>query len=223
MARMGNESWLLTSITTITVLRLLRYRVPCNLQDMTYRTYKNFRVNRRCGAKPVQARTFPKSILLTALAVIALTGISLAGELPAAPSSMFRATPTMRAVSATDAMAAVSTPKIAEVNPVDKRFVSLALISTSSTFADSYTTLFARQNWLARKQGVCNVEVQSAYLYGTHPTVARAYAVASVKSVTAVFASYYLRKHHSRFWAMPFAANSIVSLEGVTQNMIECN
>ena len=32
-----------------------------------------------------------------------------------------------------------------------------------------------------------------------------------------------MRKHHSRFWALPFAANSVVSLEGVTQNMIECN
>ena len=86
-----------------------------------------------------------------------------------------------------------------EVNTIDKKFLSLAFISTASTFSDSYTTLFARQNWLAHKQGVCNIEVQSAYLYGTRPTVARAYAVASVKSVSAIFASYYLRKHHSRF------------------------
>jgi len=67
------------------------------------------------------------------------------------------------------------------------------------------------------------MEVQSAYLYGTHPTVARAYAVASAKSAGSIFAAYYMRKHHSRFWSFPLVANSLVSLQGVTQNMIECN
>jgi hypothetical protein len=223
MARTGNGDGLLTSVTTITVLRLLRRRAPCNLQDMPFRNHKNFRVNGPHATEPVQTNTFTKPILFTVLAIIALAGVSLAGELPGAPSSMVRATPTIRVASATNSAAAVSSPKIAEVNPVDKRFIGFAVISTASTFSDSYTTLFARQNWLAHKQGVCNVEVQSAYLYGTHPTVGRAYAVASVKSASAIFASYYLRKHHSRFWVMPFAANSIVSLEGVTQNMIECN
>ena len=106
---------------------------------------------------------------------------------------------------------------------MDAKFISLAVISTGSTFADSYTTLFARQNWLAHKQGVCNVEVQSPYLYGTHPTVGRAYAVASAKSAGSVLAAYYLRKHHNRFWSAPLVVNSIMSLEGVTQNMIACN
>ena len=110
-----------------------------------------------------------------------------------------------------------------EVKPIDKKFLSLALISTGSTFADSYTTLFARENWLAGKKGVCNVEVESAYLYGTHPTVGRAYAVASVKSVSSAFAAYYLRKHHSRLWSLPLVANSIISLQGVGQNMAACN
>jgi hypothetical protein len=113
--------------------------------------------------------------------------------------------------------------KVFEKKPIDATFVSLAIISSGSTFADSYTTLFARQNWLAGKKGVCNVEVQSAYLYGTHPTVGRTYAVASAKSVASVFAAYYLRKHHSRFWSAPLVANSILSLQGVTQNMIACN
>jgi hypothetical protein len=114
-------------------------------------------------------------------------------------------------------------PKIAETKPLDNKFISLALISTGSAFADSYTTLFARENWLAGKKGVCNVEVQSAYLYGTHPTAGRAYAVASAKSATSVFAAYYLRKHHNRFWSVPLVANSIISLQGVTQNMRACN
>jgi hypothetical protein len=103
------------------------------------------------------------------------------------------------------------------------KFLSLAVISTGSTFADSYTTLFARQNWLAGKQGVCNVEIQSAYLYGTHPTVARAYAVASAKSAASIFAAYYLRKHHSKLWSIALIGNSAISLEGVTQNMKACN
>ena len=67
------------------------------------------------------------------------------------------------------------------------------------------------------------MEVESAYLYGTHPTVGRAYAVASAKSAGSIFAAYYLRKHHSRFWSLPLFANSAMSLQGVTQNMIACN
>jgi len=117
----------------------------------------------------------------------------------------------------------ITAPKPPETRSADTKFVSLAIISTGSAFADSYTTLFARQNWLAGKKGVCNIEVESAYLYGTHPTVARSYAVASVKSLSAVAASYYLRKHHRKFWSLPLAANAVVSLQGVTQNMITCN
>jgi hypothetical protein len=110
-----------------------------------------------------------------------------------------------------------------EVKLIDKTFVGLAIVSAGSTFADSYTTLFARQNWLAGKTGVCNVEVQSAYLYGTHPTVGRVYAVASVKSIGSLAAAYYLRKHHNRFWSLPLVGNTIMSLQGVGQNMATCN
>ena len=160
-----------------------------------------------------------KTILFTAFAVIALATISRAAELPEAPSSsLIRMNAAM-----IETTVPVAAPKIAEAHPVDLKFVSLAFISTSSTFADSYTTLFARENWLAHKQGVCNEEVESAYLYGTHPTVGRAYAVASVKSAGSIFAAYYLRKHHSRFWSLPLFANSAISLQGVTQNMKECN
>jgi hypothetical protein len=160
-----------------------------------------------------------KSISFTALAMLALSGICAAKELPNAPSSSMA--PASFVVETT--VPAPAQKRVVESNPVDAKFVSLALISTGSTFADSYTTLFARQNWLAGKTGVCNVEVQSAYLYGTHPTVARSYAVASVKSVGALAAAYYLRKHHSRFWSAPLLANSIISLQGVTQNMRACN
>jgi hypothetical protein len=120
------------------------------------------------------------------------------------------------------ALTPVSAPQ-AEARLVDKKFLSLAIISTGSTFADSYTTLFARQNWLAGKQGVCNMETESAYLYGTHPTVARTYAVASVKSAGSAFAAYYLRKRHSRLWSLPLVATSIMSLQGVGQNLVNCN
>ena len=97
------------------------------------------------------------------------------------------------------------------------------MISTGSTFADSYTTLFARDNFLAGKTNVCNMETQSAYLYGTHPTVGRAYAVASIKSASSLFAAYYMRKHHNKFWSLPLVANSVIGLQGVTQNMRACN
>jgi hypothetical protein len=32
-----------------------------------------------------------------------------------------------------------------------------------------------------------------------------------------------LRKHHSRLWSLPLVANSIISLQGVGQNMAACN
>ena len=166
--------------------------------------------------------TFSKSALRAALAVVALATISMAAEPPNAPSSVMP----IEAAIIESSVPVTSHEFVAprpEVKPVDLKFVSLSLISTGSTFADSYTTLFARQNWLAGKKGVCNMEVQSAYLYGTHPTVGRAYAVASLKSAGSVAAAYYLRKHHNKFWSIPLVANSIVGLQGVTQNMSACN
>jgi hypothetical protein len=184
---------------------------------MNLRNHKN--LADRTASKAFK-RTILKSTLFTAFAVSALASVATAAELPEAPSSAFREATPMISVSAP---APAPLAKMVEVKPVDTKFVALAIISTGSTFADSYTTLFARQNWLAGKAGVCNAEVSSAYLYGTHPTVGRAYAVASVKSAGSIFASYYLRKHHNRFWSMPLIANSVASLGGVTQNMMVCN
>lgn len=161
------------------------------------------------------------------LAVLVLSGVCAAKELPNAPSAAAseEATPDPAFyVAATVPTAVRSAPKLVESRPVvDLKFASLALISTGSTFADSYTTLFARENWLAGRKGVCNEEVESAYLYGTHPTVGRTYAVAAVKSATALGAAYLFRKHHSKLWSLPLIGNSVISLQGVTQNMIECN
>jgi hypothetical protein len=169
-------------------------------------------------AMPIPGEAIMKSIIFSALALLTLTGISMAKELPDAPSAGM--TPEAYIVESSTPIPA---PRIFEKKPIDATFLSLAVISTGSTFADSFTTLFARQNWLAGKKGVCNMEVQSAYLYGTHPTVGRAYAVASAKSAASIFAAYYLRKHHSRFWSAPLVTNSILSLQGVTQNMMACN
>jgi len=175
------------------------------------------------GLLPVIMEGLMKSTLLSVLATLVLMGTSTAKELPDAlpnaPSSSMMA----GSFIAESAVHVPETPQVVETKPVDAKFVSLALISTGSTFADSYTTLFARQNWLAGKKGVCNMEVQSAYLYGTHPTVGRVYAVASAKSAGSILAAYYLRKHHSKFWSAPLVANSIISLQGVTQNMVACN
>jgi hypothetical protein len=166
--------------------------------------------------------TLMRSTLGSILAVLTMVTISMAADPPDAPSSVFGAEGAIIEVTVP-----AQAPKFVMASPetkvIDKTFVGLALVSAGSTFADSYTTLFARQNWLAGKRGVCNVEVQSAYLYGTHPTVGRAYAVASVKSVGSVFAAYYLRKHHKKLWSLPLVANSIMSLQGVGQNMAACN
>jgi len=166
----------------------------------------------------ITVKALLRSTLFSTLAALVLVATANAKELPEAPSAAMEP-----GAFIAESTAYVPAPKAVETRPVDAKFVSLALISTGSTFADSYTTLFARQNWLAGKKGVCNMEVESAYLYGTHPTVGRAYAVASAKSVGSVVAAYYLRKHHSRFWSAPLLANSIISLQGVTQNMMTCN
>jgi len=162
-----------------------------------------------------------RSTLLSALIMLLTVGTMFAKDpLPDAPSEVAAAN--MIVIESPGPVSAPALNRV-EVKLIDKTFIGLALISTGSAFADSYTTLFARENWLAGKKGVCNLEVQSAYLYGTHPTVPRAYAVASVKSAASIFASYYLRKHHRKFWSLPLISNSVISLQGVTQNMMTCN
>ncbi len=164
------------------------------------------------------------SILRYSVIVLVLAATCFAGELPDAPSSSIRTRmeldPAMISAVAPSIQLQQSTP---EHKIVDKKFLALAVISTGSTFADSFTTMFATQNWLGGKKGVCNMEVQSAYLYGVHPTAGRAYAVASVKSAGALATAYFLRKHHSKFWSAALLGNTAISLEGVTQNMINCN
>lgn len=163
-----------------------------------------------------------KKALFCAYVLLVLAGTSLAAETPDAPSAVMGMTPAIAVVATSNSQKPVLKP-VVETKVIDNKFLALAIMSTGSTFADSYTTLFARENWLAGKTNVCNAEVQSAYLYGTHPTVARAYAVASVKTVGAVAASYYLRKHHSKFWSAPLIANTLIGLQGTTQNLIACN
>jgi hypothetical protein len=165
-----------------------------------------------------------RSIARFTIVVLALLATCAAAEPPVAPSSsMVKPDAVLPAVISAVPPRVVIRPLPEKNNVFDKKFISLAIISTGSTFADSYTTLFATQNWRAGKTGVCNMEVQSAYLYGTHPTAGRAYAVASAKSAGALAGAYLLRKHHSKLWSLPLIANSAISLEGVSQNMMACN
>lgn len=163
-----------------------------------------------------------KRALACVLVLLALAATSVAGELPDAPSHVADADPAVEFV-APAARPVIAQPIAKETRIVDNKFIALAVISTGATFSDSYTTLFARENWLAGKTNVCNAEGQSPFLYGKHPTVGRAYAVASAKSVGTIAAAYYLRKHHNKFWSLPLIANSVLSLQGVTQNMVTCN
>jgi hypothetical protein len=165
-------------------------------------------------------RNAMKLITYVIFAIITMGTLAAAKELPNAPEPM---TPYSSSVQTIQTPAAAFTTTRFETHVVDKKFLALAVISTGATLADSYTTLFARENWLAHKQGVCNEEVESAYLYGTHPTVARTYAVGAAKSAGALFAAYYLRKHHSKLWSLPLIANTVIGSQGVTQNMINCN
>jgi len=178
-------------------------------------------VNRRNqAARLTKGDAIMRSISLTVVVLLVLTAVALAKEPPNAPSAVASGEAFIEEAPVSHLTPA---PRLAEVKTVDAKFISLSLISSGSAFADSYTTLFARENWLAGKKNVCNVEIESAYLYGTHPTVGRAYAVAAAKSAGSIVAAYYLRKHHSRLWILPLLANSATSLQGVTQNMATCN
>jgi hypothetical protein len=109
---------------------------------------------------------------------------------------------------------------------VDKKFMAMAALSVSSTFADSYTTTWAIQNWKNTPPGqsrACNSESESPWLYGTHPTAGRAYGVAVGKSVGTTVLAYYLKKHRSRFWALPMTINAGFSLQGMSHNVLTCN
>jgi len=226
LARCGTTCWLLHITSFYYSLAIVPILLLAYLRDMTNRNEApdSTKISPLCSGVvgAIRPTILVRSALGSIFAILAMVTISMAADLPDAPSSVARADEAM-----IEATVAAQAPKLVVPSPetkvIDKTFVSLALISTGSTFADSYTTLFARQNWLAGKKGVCNIEVQSAYLYGTHPTVGRAYAVASAKSVVSVFAAYYLRKHHRKFWSLPLVANSIVSLQGVGQNMATCN
>jgi hypothetical protein len=155
------------------------------------------------------------------LLVISAATVS-AEELPASPSAA-RNTLTPLVAAAVVPPTQSTPPILQPVRLLDKKFLSLAIISTASIFADSYTTIWAGQNWRAGKQNVCNVESESPYLYGLHPTAVRSYLVGAGKSVGTVALSYYLRKHHSRFWSLPFIATSGFSLEGASHNLVICN
>jgi hypothetical protein len=109
---------------------------------------------------------------------------------------------------------------------VDKKFLLLTALSAGGTFADSYTTTWAIQNWKNTPPGQsrsCNVESESPWLYGAHPTVGRAYAVAAGKTIGATVAAYYLKKHHSRLWSLPMAINAGLSIQGMSHNLATCN
>jgi hypothetical protein len=170
------------------------------------------------AAMPIGGIAIMKSVFRSMLPVLVLVGVSAAADLPDAPSAVMP----MASMMVVATVPPVS-PRVVETKTLDIKFVSLALVSAGSTFADSYTTLFATQNWLAGKKGVCNMEAQSPYLYGIHPTAGRAYAVASAKSAGSILASYYLRKHHSKLWSLPLVANSVLSLQGTAQNLATCN
>ncbi len=227
LARYGTTCWLLHVTTFYYSLAIVLMSLSSYLRDMTNRNEapdSNTTISRLSSSvlRAIRPTFLMRSALGSIFAILAMVTMTMAADPPDAPSSVAGADEAI-----IEATVAAQAPKFVmastETKVIDKTFVGLAIISTGSTFADSYTTLFARQNWLAGKKGVCNVEVQSAYLYGTHPTVGRAYAVASAKSVASVFAAYYLRKHHRKFWSLPLVANSIMSLQGVGQNMATCN
>jgi hypothetical protein len=227
LAHYGTTCWLLHVTTFYYSLAIVLMLLSSYLRDMHNRNKasdSNTTISHLSSSVwgAIRPIFLMRSALGSIFAILAMVTMTMAADPPDAPSSVARADEAV-IEAAVQAQAPKFVMASAETKVIDKTFVGLALISTGSTFADSYTTLFARQNWLAGKKGVCNIEVQSPYLYGTHPTVGRAYAVASAKSVGSVLAAYYFRKHHHKFWSVPLVVNSVVSLQGVGQNMATCN
>lgn len=155
-------------------------------------------------------------------AVVVLAAAAFGQMLPEAPSTAKLEPPALPVVAVRTPVQ-IPAPSPEKLKIVDKKFLTLAALSTLTTFADSFTTTWARQNWLAGKDNVCNIERQSTYLYGTHPTPGRVYMVAAFKSVGTVALSYYLRKHRKRLWSTPLLANTVLNLEGVGMNLAMCN
>ncbi|MBS1850408.1 MAG: hypothetical protein JST79_05820 [Acidobacteria bacterium] len=166
-----------------------------------------------------------KLIARFAAVLVMLTAVGLAENLPDSPGSMMESSSSSVRSMAVTAAVVRPTPAITEKKVADKKFLSLTALSTAATFADSYTTTWAIQNWQNTPAGEsrpCNAETQSPWLYGTHPTYARVYTVAAGKSVGSALLSYYLKKRHSRFWQLPLTVNTAFSLQGMAHNVASC-
>ena len=165
-----------------------------------------------------------KTILHTALAfgiLVTLVSTAVAGNLPDAPSSVMLGSNNMIVTGVPHIKPAPLGSEKRKV--VDKKFLTLAAFSTASTFADSFTTLWATDNWKHGKTGVCNIERQTPWLYGRHPSAGRAFGVAAIKSAGTIVSSYYMKKRHRKFWSVPLVINTGFSMQGMIQNIAACN
>jgi hypothetical protein len=74
----------------------------------------------------------------------------------------------------------------------------------------------------ARLSGLGCREDWSPWLYGRHPQPARVAVVMGLENLGAYYASRWLRRKHSKLWALPLAINGGAHWSGAINNLREC-
>lgn len=124
-----------------------------------------------------------------------------------------------------------------EQRPVfDKKFFALSVFTISATMADSYTTSQIGVNyhaWLTWRStpsdptfygSGCISETNEPWLYGAHPSAARAYGVGAGKIAVAEVSAALLKRSHRfhRLWSVPLFVIGTDSAVGAIHNARTC-
>lgn len=166
-------------------------------------------------------RTFG-AILMLLCSAVAISEENRA--IPDAPSSLMQPNPFLQSPAPHDPFAA-NPPEFAH-RVIDKQFLFLSAVATAAIFADSYTTTWIGNNYRSRGHGPCTIEGGEPQLYGLHPTVRRAYAIAGVMSGGATGVSYLAKKYLPSkvkwMWPGVFLYETSISIHGFSTNLARC-
>jgi hypothetical protein len=107
-----------------------------------------------------------------------------------------------------------------EPKKFDKTFWIAATPALGITALDAVTTGGAYNRWKAAQSGSykmypCIRETSQPWLYGPHPDMSKAITIGLGKAVIFAGSSWLLRKHHSRFWALPLSGMYAASYDAI--------
>lgn len=157
--------------------------------------------------------------------LIVLCSPRVVGEnhaIPDAPSALLSAHAVSKVLSSDSA----AYPTSEYGRTINRQFLILSTISTSAIFADSYTTTWIGNNYRSRGPGPCTAEGGEPQLYGLHPTVRRAYAIAGAMSGGAIAVSFLAKKYLPSkvkwMWPGAFLYETSISIHGFSTNLSRC-